>query len=61
MYRSVFCIRRTPPEVVPKGEEDQKEEVMMADPETILIDDARGSAGYHDAVCECGVERGGRR
>src|SRR5919112_1702633 len=55
-----MSIRRTPPEVVAHAEEDQKEEVMMADLETILVDDARGSAGCHDAFCECGVERGGR-
>jgi hypothetical protein len=33
-------ISSTPPEVVANGEEDQ-EEVMVADLETILVDDAR--------------------
>ena len=47
-------------EVVAHGEEDQNEEVMIADLEKIQIDNARGSAGCHDAFCESGVERGGR-
>jgi hypothetical protein len=33
-------ISRTPPEVVANGEEDQ-DEVMVADLQTILVDDAR--------------------
>jgi hypothetical protein len=43
MNRGVVRIRRTPSEVVANGE-DQKAKVMMADLETILVDDARGSA-----------------
>jgi hypothetical protein len=43
--------------MVANGEADQ-EEVMMADLETILGDDARRSAGCHHAFRECGVERG---
>jgi hypothetical protein len=55
MNLGVVCIRHTSSQVVANGEEDQKEDVMMADLETILVDDARGSAGCHDAFCECGV------
>jgi hypothetical protein len=44
MNRGVVCISRTPPEVVANDEEDQ-EEVMMADLETILVEDAWGSSG----------------
>ena len=51
MNRGVVCIRRTPSEVGANGEEDQKAEVMMADTETIFVDDARGSAGCHDYFC----------
>src|ERR671911_1994775 len=59
MNRGVVCISRTLPAVVANGEEDQ-EEVMMADLETILVEDAWGSSGCHHAFRECGVERGGR-